>query len=202
MKMNNRSKASAASRFLDRLFAEKKKVVTAICLTVVMVFMWAKVLLKSGPAGAQAGVGDQATKAERIGRELNVSYVELPMVVGRNDLITRDFFDTERWKEFGKISQAYQPGGPAEVNAVSPDDIEDVAAQVVAQFQLQAIWVGKTPQASINNKLVLVGDKLQGQYGSQTLECEVTHIEEDRVFLGCRGNQVELKLDRGIEKKK
>jgi hypothetical protein len=202
MTTNNMNKSGAASRFLDRLFAERKKLVTAICLIAMMVFMWAKVFLKSGAAGAQAGVGDQATKAERVGRELNVSYVELPTVVGRNDSITRDSFDSQQWMEFGKARQANQPGGAEEVNAVSPDGMEDVAARIVAQFQLQAVWVGKTPQASINNKLVLVGDKLQGQYGSQTLECEVTRIEEDRVFLGCSGNQVELRLDRGIKKKK
>ena len=83
------------------LMAEKKKVVVASCLIAVMAIMWVRVLTKQAPQAAEAALTTE--KLNEIGssnQELKVSFIELPQVAGRNDVITRDFFASDDWRQF------------------------------------------------------------------------------------------------------
>ena len=185
---------NAADRVLSRLAAEKKKTICASCLIAVMVFMWARVLTGRAPQSAEAAL--MARKAADVqsnsGPLLKISFIELPKVKGRNDVLTRDFFASCRWQDF-------TGGGARGVNVVSGNGSEEVARQVAEKLKLEAIGLGENAQAFINDKLLSVGDKLLILDGGDTYECEVTGIEETKVFIRCGRIEITLKLAQEIE---
>ena len=122
MKHNVKSGNDRANRLVGRLAAEKKKTVTAVCLIVLMVFMWARVLGKKTPAIAKAAPRQKDVEQDisESNSQLKISFIELPKVPGRNDELTRDFFAANGWRDF-------IGGGNKEVNVVSNDGNSEVA---------------------------------------------------------------------------
>jgi hypothetical protein len=202
---NNGSKDN---RFLVQLAAQKKKTVIAVCLITVMAFMWVKVLIKKAPQDAQAS---PATKQESPDVQmssqfmvsavepLKVSFIDLPEVAGRNDVITRDFFDVDGWQEFVGDKEGNRSASIKDVNVASGDGSQEVVRRVVEKLKLEAIVLGKNPQTFINGKLLSRGDKLLISDGTMTYECEVVGIEENTVFMRCGNAQITLKLAQAIE---
>ena len=183
MKQNVRNDGKGANRLFSRFAAEKKKGVVALCLIALMGFMWVRVLLRKTPESAEAAVGQEEVKPNTS--ELKISFIELPEVAGRNDALTRDFFAADDW-------QSFMSGG--EVNVVSRNGDEEIARRVAKKLKLEAIGLGKNPQAFINDKLLAVGDKLLVADGVDTYECEVVGIEEKTVFIRCGEAEITLKL--------
>ena len=183
MKQNVRGDGKGANRVFSRLAAEKKKSIVALCLIALMGFMWVRVLLRKTPKSAEAAVGQEEVKSSTS--ELKISFIELPEVAGRNDALTRDFFAANDW-------QSFMSGG--EVNVVSRDGDEEIIKRVAEKLKLEAITLGKNPQAFINDKLLAVGDKLLVAEGADTYECEVVGIEEKTVFIRCGEMEITLKL--------
>ena len=184
MKQNVRNDGKGASRLFSRLAAEKKKSVVALCLIVLMGFMWVRVLMKKTPESAEAAVGQEEVKPNTS--ELKISFIELPKVAGRNDVLTRDFFAANGWQDF--------IDGKNEVSVVSKDDDEEIVKRIVEKLKLEAIVLGKNPRALINDKLLSVGDKLLVVDGADTYECEVVGIEEKTVSIRCLEAERTLKL--------
>jgi len=81
-----------------------------------------------------------------------------------------------------------------EVNVVSRNGDEEIARRVAEKLKLEAIGLGKNPQAFINDKLLAVGDKLLVVDGADTYECEVVGIEEKMVFIRCGEAEITLRL--------
>ena len=187
MKQNVRSDGKGANRIFSRLAAEKKKSIVALCLIALMGFMWVRVLLRKTPESAEAAVGQEEVKPDTSGSnsQLKISFIELPKVAGRNDALTRDFFAADDW-------QSFMSGG--EVNVVSRNGDEEIVKRVAEKLKLEAIGLGKNPQAFINDKLLAVGDKLLVVDGVDTYECEVVGIEEKTVFIRCREAEITLRL--------
>jgi len=183
MKQNVRNDGKGANRLFSRLAAEKKKGVVALCLIALMGFMWVRVLLRKTPESAEAAMGQEEVKPNTS--ELKISFIELPEVAGRNDALTRDFFAVDDW-------QSFMSGG--EVSVVSRNGDEEIARRVAKKLKLEAIGLGKNPQAFINDKLLAVGDKLLVADGVDTYECEVVGIEEKTVFIRCGEAEITLKL--------
>jgi len=183
MKQNVRSDGKGANRVFSRLAAEKKKSIVALCLIALMGFMWVRVLLRKTPESVEAAVVDQDMKQSNS--QLKISFIELPKVAGRNDALTRDFFAADDW-------QSFMSGG--EVNVVSRDGDEEIVKRVAEKLKLEAIGLGKNPQAFINDKLLAVGDKLLVVDGADTYECEVVGIEEKMVFIRCGEAEITLRL--------
>ena len=183
MKQNVRGDGKGANRVFSRLAAEKKKSIVALCLIALMGFMWVRVLLRKTPKSAEAAVGQEEVKSGTS--ELKISFIELPEVAGRNDALTRDFFAADDW-------QSFMSGG--EVNVVSRDGDEEIIKRVAEKLKLEAIGLGKNPQAFINDKLLAVGDKLLVVDGADTYECEVVGIEEKTVSIRCGEAEITLKL--------
>ena len=183
MKQNVRNDGKGANRLFSRFAAEKKKSVVALCLIALMGFMWVRVLVKKTPESAEAAMGQEEVKPNTS--ELKISFIELPEVAGRNDALTRDFFAADDW-------QSFMSGG--EVNVVSRDGDEEIIKRVAEKLKLEAIGLGKNPQAFINDKLLAVGDKLLVVDGVDTYECEVVGIEEKTVFIRCGEAEITLKL--------
>jgi len=187
----------AANRLFSRLAAEKKKTVIAVCLIVLMVFMWARVLARKTPPSAEAAAA--ARQAGQPNSELKISFIELPKIKGRHDVLARDFFAADGWRNFTRDQEAGNLTAVKEVSVVSGDDNEEVIKRVAEKLKLEAIGLGKNPRAFINNKLLSAGDKLLISEAEHMYECEVVGIEERAVFIRCGEAEITLKLTRVTE---
>ena len=178
----NQNNSERFNRLLNQLAAEKKKTVVALCLIAVMVFMWCKVIRGKGPASAEAAVTN-TRRHEQQKSKSKLTFVELPSVEGRNDVLTRDFFKVNG-ESFGNTE---------EVNVISKGN-EGYVNRIVEKLKLEAISVGRNLEAFINNKLLSIGDTLLVRDGSNMYECEVVSIEKNMVLMKCLEAEIELKL--------
>ena len=189
---------SSANRLVSRLAAEKKKTVTALCLIALMIFMWARVIGKKAPVTAEA-----AQRKENMGQdvldsneELNISFIELPKIPGRNDVLTRDIFAANGWSNF--IRNEENPDNK-EVGVFSKDGNEEIVRLIAQKLKLEAIGLDGNPQAFINGKLLSVGDKLLVRNGGNKYECEVVEIAENVVVIKCGEAEIRLKVMKPVE---
>jgi len=199
MRLNIHNNGNGANRLLGRLAAQKKKAVVAFCLIGVMAFMWIKVIIKKAPQAAQAtSASNQANPNGQVNSQLKVSFIELPKVAGRNDVINRDFFDAGNWQEFVRDGE----GGKTaieEVNIPGEDGDKEIIRTMTEKLKLEAIELGKSARAFISGKLVTVGDKLFVSDVSKMYECEVVGIEGNAVEIRCGKAQVTLKLAQTVK---
>ena len=173
--------------------SNRKKVLTAVCLLMVMILMWTRVFIAKKPASADVAVGDlaaaQAMGASDTGPAAKapaVRFVELPKIEGRNDVITRDIFSINRAQIISNSEQDSRKVGSIEQ--------EELAGQLQAKLKLEAIGMGDRKQAFINNKLLCEGDKLTVDNGDMKYECVVVRILETEVYIKCQGVEIKLKL--------
>lgn len=185
---------------LNRLAAEKKKGITALCLIAIMAFMWIRVLTRETPRSAEAETQQDSLNADASGSnsQPNISYKELSRVTGRNDKLTRNFFAAEGWKDFVK-GEGRNTDSINEASIVSGNGDEEVAKRVAKRLKLDAIVRGGNPRVFINDKLLAVGDSLFVRDGPDDYECEVIGIEEKRVFIRCGEAKIILKIAQEIE---
>ena len=189
-----------ANKILSAL-VDKKKAVLAACLVAVMAFMWIRLLRKDAPQSAQANPTMQQTSASSQGQPATpskISFVELPKVPGRHDVIARDFFAPGDWWKSIKGIEGQNRTGAEEVRVVSAKGDREVINLLGARLNLEAI-VKDPLQAFINGKLLSVGDKLLIREGVRTLDCEVVQIEQNQVAIRCGQSQVTLKLSQVVE---
>jgi hypothetical protein len=183
------------------MVAQKKKAIAASCLVIVMAIMWIRVLTNNGPETAEAVLTTDILNVEDTTAEkLNVSYIKLPQVEGRNDVITRDFFVSNDWRHF-KSDKKRNLAVIEEVNVVSKNGNEEVIRKVAEKLKLEAIVVlSNKPRAFINNKVISIGDSLLIRDGADTYECEVIEIREKEniVVIKCREAEVTLKLTQTL----
>ena len=85
------------------------------------------------------------------------------------------------------------------MSVVSKDGREEVIRRVAEKLKLEAIGLGKNPQAFINDKLLSVGDKWLVKDRGDMYECEVVRIGENTVFIRCGEAEITLKLTQVIE---
>jgi len=88
-------------------------------------------------------------------------------------------------------------GGEEEVGVMSKGGGE--VERVVQKLKLEAIGLGGSPQAFINNRLVSIGDELVVRDGTTRYEFEVVGIEERTVLVRCGEAEIELKLEQGLK---
>ena len=194
MRQNARNSGNIANRLFNQLVVQKKKTVLALCLITLMAFMWIRVLTGKAPQAAKAGLlagqMDVETQSEP---ELKISFIELPQAEGRNDVITRDFFDSDGWQDFVD-GQGRKSAGLEEVDIISKEGDQEVIRRVAEKLNLEAIVLSENPQAFINDKLLSVGDKTLIGDGTNRYECEVVEIKENTVVMRCRESRITLKL--------
>jgi len=190
MWQNQNINSNGSNGLVSRLAAEKKKTVMAACLVVVMVFMWLKILGGKTPQSAGAAMIAQDMSKKQLSSKSKISFVELPKIKGRNDVLTRDFFTIG-----GK-----HLGGTGEVNVLSGANIEEYIRRIAEKLKLQAIILGSNSQVFINDKLLTIGDELliRDDVTGNIYECEITGIEENTVFIRCGEAEIQLKLAQAI----
>ncbi len=197
MQQNLKNNGRQVNRIVSRLAAEKKKTVIALCLIGMMIFMWVRVLGRKGPKEADAALLAEQVDAVQQIKQLKISFIELPHIKGRNDVLTRDFFTVGSWYEFVRIEDKNQTGNE-EVNIISKDGLE-VAKLIAEKLKLEVIELGRIPHAFINEKILTVGDKLQVDGAGAKYECEVIRIEKNTVYVRCGEAEIQLKLTQTTE---
>jgi len=195
MRRNVKKSGKRAKGLVNQLAAEKKKAVTALCLMGVMGFMWIRVLAKKAPEAAGAEIAAKPSNTEvQSNPELQISFIELPKVAGRNDVISRDFFASENWRHF--IERRRKRNGIEEVNILSRDVDEEVIRKLAEKLKLEAIMVSENPRAYVNGNVIVVGDKMLIGDGVDEFECDVVAIEENTVVIKCKEAEITLKLEQ------
>ena len=182
MKQEQKADSDMLGRFIGRVEAEKKKAVFAFCLVAMMVFMWVRVLTSQAPQPVEAMMLEEQL-AEETQDDVKVSFIELPVIKGRNDVLTKDFFAVN--------GESFE--NARELNIVSMDD-EAIVRRIADRLILEAISSGPMPQAFINNKLLSVGDKLTVADGDDRYECEVIGIEGNVVIIRFDNSEIKLRL--------
>jgi hypothetical protein len=194
MRQNARNSGNIANRLFNQLVVQKKKTVLALCLITLMAFMWIRVLTRKAPQAAKAGLlAGQMNVETQSESELKISFIELPQAAGRNDVITRDFFDSDGWQDFVD-GKGRKSAGAEEVDIVSKNGDQEVIRKVAEKLRLEAIVSSENPLAFINDKVLRVGDKLLIGDGVDKYECEVVEIKENKVVMRCRESRITLKL--------
>lgn len=182
---------------LKRLAAEKKKSVIAFTLVSLMLFMWIRVFTGSGPQQANAMPQMQELNTGQKSPAVQVSFIELPEVRGKNDKLTGDFFSPSGWEGFpvdnGENSKSKK------VNFLSEDTGSRAIEEVAKKLTLEAIELGDRPRAFINNKSLLIGEKLRIRSGQKMYMFEVMDIEQNQVVLRCESVKVKLNLGSVFE---
>jgi len=119
MRQNLQNNSSGAGRAFSQFAVDKKKAVFALCLIAIMAFMWVRVLTKKSPqSAAAASIAEEMKLAGQSNQEsLKVSFIELPEVEGRNNVLARDFFTVGNWQRF--LREGKTGGGRGEVDVIS-----------------------------------------------------------------------------------
>lgn len=200
MRQNRKNNGNQANRLFGQLAAEKKKTVTALCLIAVMAFMWIRVLSRNTTETAQAAPGQGKSDADisESNSDLKISFIGLPKVTGRNDVLTRDFFAAGSWQNFIRNKEG-KNGVGKEVSVISKGGNEEVVRRIADKLRLEVISLDENPQIFINGKVRSVGDKLLVRDGVNTYECEVAGIEENVVLIKYGEAQITLKLTQTVE---
>jgi hypothetical protein len=193
MRPHVRNNMNWGRQFWGRLMADRKKAVTTGCLVIVMLFLWIRVLTKNTPEVAKATAATETSGAPSPSNpDLNVSFVALPKVAGRDDVITRDFFACDGWRRFTAGGRKF--ADIEEVNMLSQNGSEEAIKKVAEKLRLEAIVLSNNPRAFINNRVRSVGDRMLVEDGNEKCECEVVAIRENTVVIKCREAEITLKL--------
>lgn len=193
MKQNLKNSVGGGNRLLGQLASEKKKTFIAVFLIIVMVFMWVRVLGRNGPKGASAAVRSKETTEDQANARLKVSFIELPIIDGRNDVLTRDFFAVGSWQDF-MTTKDKNSNGTTGISVSSRNGSEESIRRAAEKLKLEAIVLGENHRAFINDKLLSVGDKLFIKDGINIYECELAEIGDTTVLIRCGESEVTLRL--------
>ena len=185
---------------LGHLPAKKAKIIIAAVLMTAMVFMWTKVLLgekTESTIGSDAAGNQSAQTNEKPA--LKISYVQLPAVPGRNDVLTKDIFTTQNWTAFDWGNDE----DTENVEIVSPSDDgrqmdENNIRQIAERVTVDAISFDQSGriQAFIQDDVVTIGSKLTVEHNGRAYEFIVTEIESEKVVLGWKNCTVTLQMSQ------
>jgi len=193
-----KNKGGISERVLARLAAEKKKGAVAVCLLILMVFMWLKALSGNGTRKLKAANMTAETKVSARGSGTKLVFTELPQVIGRNDKLNRNFFKVNDWGNFLRRASSNSSGLIGKINS-KEEGVRARLGKVVKELELDAIVAGDRLQAFINGQLVGKGDHLNVGYGGSDYRLELVEIDEEKVTLKCREAQIQLKVNEELE---
>ena len=176
---------------------KRPKVIMAVALVSIMGFMWFKVLIGHGAQKNEAAAAALNTAAQQAAqqqqeRRVKISLHPLPVVPGRNDLLTNDIFTAGRWKAFLSDSRAANGTFTQKVDRDDADYIDKIAESIT----LEAVIAGPSPEAFIQGRLVSGGHKLPVRYNDRIYQFTVTEIHETKVVLKWNDFAVDVKMSQ------
>lgn len=169
--------------------ANKKNVAAAVLLTI-MGIMWVRVLRGDKP-NASAAKTPVVEEKEEQNESVDIRFIDLPVIPGRNDTIDRDFFAVQDWSNFTPVSGASSLTTNSEVQAVSSDRNEEVLARMARKLKLEAV---SPPNAMINDQILQVGGQIEVREGADVYSFDVLQIDEDSVVVRRSGHDSTLTL--------
>jgi hypothetical protein len=169
------------SKIISRAMVEKKKTAMALCLVVVMAVMWIRAFGGKTPTGAEAVVLSPQAPSSQSNPKTEVSFLDLPYVKGRNDVLNRDFFTV---KGFSLTAG----------NAKTNDDSDEHIKSVIENLKLDASGIGRIPQVFINGKVYTIGDELTFEDNGGIYKFEIVRIEKESVLIKYGQSKVELRF--------
>jgi hypothetical protein len=179
-------KKNSDLELLRKLPVPKGKIIVAVALVAVMGAMWLRLLLRdkgTGPSVAGAAVVSEdvagVVGGESAGR---ISYIELPVVAGRHDVLTRDVFTTRNWRAFRSVGGAVIAIGDGDSGTITADDITKMEGLIKLDGIIASDGSAMV-EAFIDGKLVSIGSKVAVEYNNRLLELVVTEIHKNRVVL-------------------
>jgi hypothetical protein len=125
----------------------------------------------------------ESSEALQAANNTNTTFVKLPSIPGRHDVLHRDVFRMD--------SDVF---GTDRRSDVFVDGTGGTVQRIIGMLRLDAIVMGSEPEAFINDKIVKVGQKVIVRDGNKQYECEVTKIQENVVTVIADGTEVELRL--------
>ncbi len=189
MKQNKTHKNSDAA-LLHGLPVSKSKLIIAAVLITIMAFMWMRLLFSNKSPDTAAGgtppgpVGTQ-TRNNTTKPAPELTYIELPFVPGRHDVLANNVFRPRTWQAFKTVddTQNTGSGGPdGDRYALTAEDIRNITGRITLDGII-AEQGTRTPEAFINGKLVSVGSKVAVEYNKRSVELTVTEIYRNKVML-------------------
>ncbi len=187
----DKQKKNSDLELLRKLPVPKGKIIVALALVTVMGAMWLRLLLRDKGAGAGPSVAGAAVVSENgvgavDGKTVDsISYIELPVIEGRNDVLTRDIFTMTNWGAFEPAEGVVisKGGGDPDIGrAITSDDITKLES-LIKLDGIIASDDSAMPEAFIDSKLVSIGSKVAVEYNNRLLELVVTEIHKNRVVL-------------------
>ena len=184
-----------------QLPSEKKKIIVAVCLVLLMGLMWFRMLTKKAPEAAEAIelTPEMKQAAGNVAEAVaEIVFVQLPIELGRNDLIKRDFFNADNWNLFAKDKQRWQGlSKNKDGQRITQSEVggfEQRVKNVAGRINLQAIGTGLTPQVFMNDSLLSIGESIVVQDGENNFTFKIVKILKDAVVLNSGGIVVTRKL--------
>ncbi len=180
---------------------EKKKIIVAVCLVLLMGLMWFRMLTKEGPASAEAV--ELTTEMKQVSGDIagavaEIVFFQLPIETGRNDMLQRDFFSAENWSLFAKDKQRWQGLSKNQNNQSQSQgnvsEFEQRIKDVADKINLQAIGTGLTPEVFMNDSLFSIGESIVVQDGENNFTFKIVKITKNAVTLNSNGITVTRKL--------
>ena len=192
------------SGLLGGFGADRKKMIIAAALISLMIFMWARVILssKAGNNASAAGAETQAAienAQQQNAEEINIDYIELPVVSGRNDKLSRNFFDADNFTAFPLDPDgSYVPGSGSRNNGDSQDQNRNID-QIVQTIKVDAIIVGDESgkgEVFIAERLLSNGSTFDVNHKGRIYEFEVMEVFESKVVLKWKDVTVTIKMSQ------
>jgi len=178
-----------------------KKTVMAAGLILLMLFMWVR-LLFSGGSDVNDVKGNTIPVTPPVDSSQSVSKlerVELPVIAGRNDVITYDMFSKSRWASSKKNTVIV---GSQSVTDVGAKTQEMKIRQIAKSLELGAIIdgvKGASNEAFVDGELVSDGSKLKVRRSGRVYEFTVEAIMRDRVVLKWNEYTIAIKMSEANE---
>lgn len=168
---------------LRRLWvSEKKKVIAAFCLILIMIFMWIRILTGGGPEKTEASVKNDRKPDDK--KDVKIEFIELPEIEGRNDAVLQDYFAIS--------GSLFRKRTNTEIIAENKQDTG--LKKLTGYLVLDAIEHGENPKAFINNSLCSEGDILNVKMGDSAYRLKVEKIGLNKVVLKYSGTEIVLRL--------
>jgi len=190
---NNKS----LSPIVQQFSAQKKKSAAAFVLIALMALLWIRVLSKKDQQHSSAMGMGVVNAVQKVDSQVNVDYMDLPVVKGRNDVLLRDFFTVTDWQKF--IRDGKNNIGLEEVTVKTKQGSEEMLRRLAGNIRLEAIILGSEPKVFMNDQILGVGSKFAVTEGQEKYECEIKMIEEDRMVIKVQEAEITLKLSQASQ---
>jgi hypothetical protein len=182
-----------------RIAIQRKKLIAALVLVVIMAALWIKILgNKSRPAAVSAAAVAEANTVLAQTQNPKTEYIELPYVSQRHNAIIKDCFMPENFGQFKKQDSYAAQEEQLNITDTTGSQLNASVAAAARQLELSAIVNDKTPQVFIGDKLFEKGQSFRFIFRGQTYRFKVLDILEDRVELDCNGIIITKKIPQSF----